>query len=494
MKRPLFFLLAFLFAQALFAQTIQDALRYSYLNPGGSARFMGAGGAFGSLGADYGVLSTNPAGLALFRTDELVFTPGLRFAKSTGTLRGSGNEANEDTKTNFNVNNVGIIFHTEPRNPRWKTFNVGIGMNKMANFHDAQFYTGKSQGSIMNPWFADVVGASGVADNLDPFAARLGYDANAIYEQDGLLTYDFAGTQTATVQRSQSLLTTGSINEMVLSFAGNYDEKLMVGATIGVPFVSYKTEGSYDESDPTDAVLYFDRLTYTEFLRTNGIGVNLKMGLIYKVNRAIRVGAALHTPTLMSLTDNYSTTFQYDYTDGTGSKTGDVLSSPDGTFDYKLRTPWRAILSSSVVINKMGFLSADVEFVDYSANRFNLTANTANTDDQVAERDLNNSIRKSYQQALNVRLGGELAFGNFRARAGANLLGKPGEGKNGFNTAITGGIGVRGDAFYLDLGFRHLTGTSTVAAYSDPTPLVQQPIADFSSAINEVLMTVGFKF
>ena len=34
---------------------------------GGTARFMGAGGAMGALGADFGTLSTNPAGLAMFR-------------------------------------------------------------------------------------------------------------------------------------------------------------------------------------------------------------------------------------------------------------------------------------------------------------------------------------------------------------------------------------------------------------------------------------------
>jgi hypothetical protein len=38
-------------------------------------------------------------------------------------------------------------------------------------------------------------------------------------------------------------------------------------------------EGEYIETDRDDAVPFFDRLTYTEYLRTEGVGVNLKLGL-----------------------------------------------------------------------------------------------------------------------------------------------------------------------------------------------------------------------
>jgi hypothetical protein len=65
-------------ATALTAQSSADVLRYSFLQPGGTARFVGAGGAFGALGAEFGSLSQNPAGIALFRTNELVVLP-LRF-------------------------------------------------------------------------------------------------------------------------------------------------------------------------------------------------------------------------------------------------------------------------------------------------------------------------------------------------------------------------------------------------------------------------------
>ena len=40
---------------SLISQNTDDALRYSYLTPSGTARVVGAGSSFGSLGGDIGV-------------------------------------------------------------------------------------------------------------------------------------------------------------------------------------------------------------------------------------------------------------------------------------------------------------------------------------------------------------------------------------------------------------------------------------------------------
>ncbi|MEO6758139.1 MAG: hypothetical protein ABIO24_01710, partial [Saprospiraceae bacterium] len=395
MKRSLLPLIFLLAAVPGFAQLAGDVLRYSYLQPGGTARYLGVGGAFGALGAEYSSLSNNPAGLAMFRSNELVVTPSLKFSRTDASLAGSPSQ--QDTKSNFGFDNVGFIFNTTPRSAKWKTFNVGIGLNRLNNFHQSIYYEGSAPGSILNNFFNDAnnaVNNGGSVDNLDPFGSQLAYDANAIYYQDNVLTSDFAGNEQAVVNRSQTLTTSGRMNELVLSFAGNYEEKLMVGGTIGVPFVNYRLDGEYLESDPGGGidgnVPYFSALSYTEYLRTEGVGVNLKLGLTYRVSQALRIGAAFHTPTYLGLTDHYSNTFYYDYEDGQGSVQGAEQNSPEGVSDYRLRTPWRAIGSAAVIIKKNGFLSADVEFVDYSANHYNLTADINSAGNKQAERELNN--------------------------------------------------------------------------------------------------------
>ena len=490
MKHIFLYLFLLVCSITVSAQNVSDAVRFSNLQPGGTARFLGVGGAFGALGADFGVVSTNPAGLAMFRTNEMIFTPALNFRKTEATMNGAGNEAWTDTKSNFNFNNIGLVFNSEPRAAKWTNFNFGIGFNRQQNYNQSIYYEGNAPGSVLNNWYdeaAQTINGGGSENELDPFGAKMAYDANAIYYQDGAISYDFGATPDAVVHRNQGLISTGGINEMAFSFAGNYDEKLMVGATIGVPFVNYRLDGTYEESDPGDAVDYFDNLTYTEYLRTNGVGINLKMGVIFRLSQMIRLGGAFHTPTFMSLTDKYSNTFSYTYTDGNGtaSNTG---YSPDGTSDYKLRTPWRAIASGAVVINKFGFVSADVEWVDYSASRYNFTSDISNSSNEQYEREINNSIQRQLKQSMNVRIGGELAVDAFRFRAGVNLLGKPYEGQTGFNTAYTAGVGLRSESFYLDLGYRRTLNSGTVSPYNGA------PLTSLDTKANDFMMTLGFKF
>ncbi|MFN0173596.1 MAG: hypothetical protein ACKVU0_03020 [Saprospiraceae bacterium] len=482
MKNIAIMALLLLCTSQVFSQNASDVLRYSYLQQGGTARFVGAGGAFGALGAEFGAISQNPAGLALFRTNELTLTPSLHFSATNANL--DGGDVYNDDKSKFGFDNIGLVFNTTPRSKHWKAFNFGIGYNRQADYNHSIFYEGKANGTILNGLYNEAKNG-----NLDPFGSELAANSGAFYPDDNdNLTYDFAGNENALVNRSHAVTTFGRMNEMTIAFAGNYDEKLMVGATIGIPFVNYRIEGEYIESDPDTLVAFFDKLTYTEYLRSSGLGVNLKIGVIYKVSHALRLGASFHTPAAMSLTDAYSNTFSYDYTDGTGSNIGQVQTSPDGTFDYKLRTPWRASASAALVIKKYGFLSADFEWVDYAANRYNFTADIASQDNQLYEREVNSDIQRSYQQAMNMRFGGELVLDEFRLRGGFNLLGKPEEGASGFNTGISAGAGVRGKSFFLDFGWRRNEGIGSVQPYQNA------PVASTKTVSNDFLLTLGFKF
>jgi hypothetical protein len=494
MKHPIAIAIALLCGAPLLAQLPSDALRYSYLQPSGTARFVGAGGAFSAIGADFGVLSTNPAGLAWFRSSEVVLTPGIKFTHTETGLPGAGNYAWDDDKSNFKFDNVGVVFHTTPKSKAWKTFNVGIGFNRQASFQQSVYYQGIANGTILNDFYGEVDQVvnnnGGSIDDLYPFGARLAVDADAIYDidEDGVYDYDFGANPDAAIQRTHALSTRGSLNEMVLSMAGNYDEKLMVGFTVGVPFVNYTLEGEYTETDVNAQVDSFETLSYTEYLRTEGVGVNFKLGIIYRVNSMLRLGAAVHSPTLLGLTDTYNNSFSYEYS-AFGGRYTDEADSPEGTTDYRLRTPWRANASAAFIFQKYGFLSADVELVDYSAATFNFTADIPSSDNQEAEREVNRAIQTAYQQAVNLRLGGELALENFRFRAGVNLLGNPVEGESGFRTAYTAGAGVRSKAFFLDLGYRLTLGDGSVSA-----PYSGAPVASLDSRNNEILLSIGFKF
>jgi hypothetical protein len=67
------------------AQNDVDAMRYSQLTFGGTARFASMAGSMGALGGDISTLSFNPAGIALFRKTELSITPSFFSQTTTST-------------------------------------------------------------------------------------------------------------------------------------------------------------------------------------------------------------------------------------------------------------------------------------------------------------------------------------------------------------------------------------------------------------------------
>ena len=71
------------------AQNETDALRYSLLNMGGTARYNAMGGAFGALGGDMTTLSINPAGIGVYRKSEFSFTTAFDAFGTDATYNGT---------------------------------------------------------------------------------------------------------------------------------------------------------------------------------------------------------------------------------------------------------------------------------------------------------------------------------------------------------------------------------------------------------------------
>ena len=486
--KNIFLIIFLIIGISINAQVATDALRYSVLEVGGTARTIGVGGALGALGADYSVLSTNPAGLANFRTSELVMTPSLHLASTTATLTNGNNTANKASNSRFNFNNIGFIFHTQPRRDKWSTFNWGIGLNRLASFNQELFFEGTSEGSLVQR-FTELAND----DLFDQFEVDLATQAGALIynELDDFYENDFELKPGFVTKREQLVKTSGAYNEVVVSMATNYDEKFMIGATLGLPFISYEEEKFYKEED-VDDVPIFENLEFQEFVSTSGIGVNLKLGIIYRLNQMVRFGLAAHSPTRFALTDNFTTQLTYTYTDG-GITNSDIQNSPRGTFDYGLKTPWRVIGSAAVLIKRKGFISTDIELIDYSLSDFNLTKNTTDPAEEAYEREVNTDISRLFTQAVNFRLGGEYAMDIFRFRAGFNISGTPYAEDNITNKGYSIGAGIRKNSFYLDAAFKNSNRKESYVPYLMADPANEQ-FVNTEISNNQVFLTLGVKW
>ncbi len=483
-----------------FSQIASDAIRYSQLDlGGGTARTVAVGGAMGALGADFSTVSTNPAGLGAFRSDELIFSPAFRVALTRSTLKSDASSpTSTESKSNFNVSNFGLVFNNNYRRDTaragWRSANFAIGVNKLANFNSRGFYEGQSKGSLTDAFLEEARSVGNDTSALYPLGARLAAQTYALYFQgtDTLKT-DFEDYPDALVSRYQDTRTSGGVNEMTISMGGNFDDRLFLGATVGVPFYSYTEQKTYVETDPNEEVEYFDGLQFDEFLSTSGVGVNLKLGAIYRMSQNVRLGAAFHTPTVAGLTDNFNSTFNYRYTDASGPNENEAAGAAE-PFAYRVTTPWRAIFSGAFLVNRRGFVSADVEIVDHSRSKFDLTKNVNTPENRDYERDLNTQVASDFQQTVNIRLGAEALMDRHRFRGGLQLLGTPflGAEKERLAPRFSLGWGYRGDHAYIDLAWRHQTASANFQPYAVAFHPKQSVSAKQSTS--DVVMTVGFKF
>jgi hypothetical protein len=197
----------------------------------------------------------------------------------------------------------------------------------------------------------------------------------------------------------------------------------------------------------------------------------------------MRIGAAIHTPTWYSgMNDKWWSSMESSFDNG------DSYSriSPEGEYEYKINTPFRAIGSLGFVFNEKGFVSLDYEYADYSTGKLKSSSDDFS--------DVNATIQSSYGKAHNVRLGTEWRHQAFSFRAGYSYAGSP--YKNNINTGETtrysAGMGFRKMPFFIDLAFVHERSRSDYYLYLEPT--VQSNPSDNLYLSNHFILSAGFRF
>lgn len=491
-----------LIQSTIIGQNASEALRYSDINVQGSAAYVGAGGALSVLGADLSVIHDNPAGIAAYRKNEFVITPGITITSNKSLLQGSSkNEVYHDGKTHLNLNNFGFILHSKPGS-NWKTANFGLSFTRLADFNNQYYYTGKSKGSITDRFYQTAYDANGnplASGDLDGFEAGLAFATGALFEQNNGWTTDHLNTcdpihnpaGCPLIPKSQTIETKGKMDELAIAFGGNYQDKLSIGLSMGIPFLRFEEQKSYNETDPQDSVAAFQDLKWDETLNSEATGINAKLGVTYRINQSLRVGAAIHTPSLYFMNDRYKNTLRYRFIEGGESKVYEE-SSPEGSFEYQLTTPWRLNAGVAYIHKKQGWVTAEADWVHYNNASYNLTSEQSNTENEEYERKVNNDIQNQYNSSLRLKIGAEFAHDIFRIRGGIQLQQSPYVGQQDWLNTYSLGAGIRGNSMYLDLAYRFGSNSFTYQPY-DGGALGSQKV-DFTNHSGLAVMTLGFRF
>jgi len=353
----------------LFAQNEDDALRYSQTFFGGSARNAAMAGALSALGGDFSVVTQNPAGLGRIRKTKVSGTLNIETAAIRSDFLGTST-SNADVKGNLSDFSYVKAYELDPNEyGNWYNVQLGMGATRIKSFNEEIRYQGTSEGSLLDA-FVDEASGTFVDDIFDqhPFTAGLAFDVFAIDPHPTLSNEYITGISAGNVIQDRTLTRTGGMHEYSFSLSGNYGNKLLIGGSANFTRAKYTEVLDHNETYP-DTSLFLNAINYTGSLETRGWGYGLRVGAIYLPTDFLNIGISAQLPTLYRLDDSWTNNITSQTTEGEKFVNPEFV--PRGSFEYKLRTPFRGNASLGIT-TKLGVLGVEVEYVDYRKSFFKI--------------------------------------------------------------------------------------------------------------------------
>ena len=473
-----------------FGQNQVDAIRYSNLHYGGSARYNSMGGAFGALGGDLSSASINPAGIGVYRSSEFSISTAM-LSNSTNTNHYGNNAA--DFRLNLNFNGIGYLTSIDISKgvTGWQKINLAVGYNKIANFNNRYSVLGvNNNNSAIDQWVNNLnvnggADASTINDNSQYYQGTNLAWQNYLIEYDTNVTTSpyYTTLQSYGQTQALTLIEKGSIGESFFAIGGNYSHKLYIGAALATDNIKYSYETLYSETiSETDTANNLQNFSLSETISTQGRGYNAKFGIIFRPIDYLRLGASIQTPTYFNMSDQWTTDMESTFKD-----TSFYYSDPEGRYNYILITPYRGTLSAGIHVGKTGLISADYEIVDYKTARLQ----SENGDYDFANE--NSAIINNHITSGNLKIGTEWRIEQFKVRAGYSYFGK--SSRNGLTTnkaysTYSIGIGFKQNGFFMDIAYNLSKKYGELYLY-DSASLEATATAN---NIHRITTSIGFRF
>lgn len=515
---------------AAFSQGLADV--YKYVPNGdlnGTARSMSMGGAFGALGGDISVLNNNPAGLAVYRSSEIVATADVSMVSSKTNWLGNGMTAD---KTKFNFDNIAYVGYFPTGNDSGLlSWNVGFSYNRLKNY--SRNYSLRGSGD-MGASLADYVAARANKGRLTPndIDFRLDGNDNITYDpyesvgdwlsvlsnDAGFLNYNgkqyesslrsTAGIPYSRSNTEMNVHESGAIDQYALAFGTNISDFLLLGATVSITDLRYDLYSYYAEDYASNKNSYIE---LENGLTTKGTGYGINIGAICRPIDFLRVGVAYNSPTWYKMTDSYNARGASDVESLLDKY--EAYSPKDAYSKYKFRTPDKWIFSAAAIFGQTALLSVDYEVMNY--RRMHLSDDYGNENVET-----NTEVDQKLGISNTLRVGAEVKVTpQFSVRAGASWSGSgmsstlrdgntevitvgtlPHYTLTNNITNYTVGLGYRfTPQFYVDVACILKTVKDDVytfsTLYSDAGEMmVQSTPSSLKTNSTRVALTLGYKF
>ena len=474
-------------SKSSFAQYAKDAIRFSTFQTGSTSRIKGVGNAGIAIGGDLSSIGGNPAGLGFFTKSEASLTP--EFDQTTVNANYLGLGAGSTIKNSPNISNASIVFYSRLNSPRgmdktkgWVSANFGIGFNRTNDYGENISFGGRNNSNSITDYYAGLANNDGVADGTLPGWA---YNHNLI-DLYGKTNPVYKSNANAGVQQLNNINRTGGQSEVNLSAGGNYSNRLYLGVSLGISTLRFNSTNDFVESGTASILensvptLRNFSSTYSQFQQTTGSGFNGKIGMIYKITESVRFGALITTPTYYSIDDSYSEELNTSISNGNKYSDG-----PENyPLTYTMHTPFKASGGLSF-FSKYGFITGDVEYVDYSTTHISTSDNFNSSFD-------NSTISRTYRATVNAHVGAELKpIPALALRGGYSTQGSPLKTGGSSTNTTSGGLGYRVGNYYVDAAYLHSSGSQMLLPYDIGTA---SPAANLSKSSNSFFVTFGFRY
>lgn len=379
----------------------------------GTARYVGMGGAMEALGADLSTMTTNPAGIGLFRRSQAALSLSVNSVGGYDALNGA--------KTKLGFDQVGIVFATGGG------VNLGFNYHKSKNFNTLLNVSDRLNLASQNKLSAikcydDIM----CDDNYSQVDYLYNHVLNGAFNDKQELVEDFAywyNSQGYNIQTMQ----TGYTSAYDMNVSGNYNDVFYWGVTLGVKDLRYSSSSLYREQllDGDDKT-YIGDMVLEDSRIINGTGVDVKLGIVVRPieSSPFRIGAYLHTPTWYNMKTSNFTVLYNELPKNYGNY--DSKSSEE-SMEYGVNTPMHFGFSLGHTVSNLLALGATYDYSDYSTvdNRIKTGGYNyyGDYDNSRSDSRMNAHTKEILRGVHTIKVGAELrVLPQLSLRAGYNYV------------------------------------------------------------------------
>jgi hypothetical protein len=499
MKTKITFLSLLALPALFFAQTADDAYRFSQTHVTGSSRNQALGGAMGALGVDVSNAATNPAGLGIATKGEFYFTPAFYNTNTDAKYLGNTESASR-FKVGLNSLGLNLVSANYKKGDEYKRIGLSFSVNNMARFNETRSLSGVNAGPTYVDLIVKRLNAGSFTTKFDAFKDDLFFKSGAFdtvpitdtatLNAVGNYISNFGNNRVINQNIVENV--SGYINSFDISLFGTPNsDKLYLGASLGLPILRYQNSFTLIDEDklPTKGLSYSFPLKSYEYnilTNTDGRGLNLKLGILYRATDFLRIGAYIHTPTVYTLSETYSSSLKTKLYNANQDYNN---ASPKDSYTYTVVTPFKAGLNLGFIISKYAAIGIDYETVGYNQASLRET-NSSNSSLNIYTNE-NKAIKQNLERTENIRAGIEVNIKPVKLRVGYNVLGTGitnASNISKYNQQVSGGIGFSEGKWYFDAAVTRATSKYNYSAYQFA------PLASVNKSSVTGSVTVGVRF